>query len=267
MDIFNYTEYKAYLHDSIRQMPKKGHGQARRLAEHLHINSVAVSQVLSGERHFSQEQALQVAEFFGLDALSTDYFVNLVLHERAGTEQLKLYLRHKLEQLKSEARSIKNYLVESKELTESAKSTFYSHWYYSGIRLLSSIEGYNDIESIARYFSLPRAKVAQAISFLVANGLCVESHGKIQMGVTSTHADASTIYSFSHRKNWRIQGLDKMSNAKETDLFFTGPFSLSNDDIIEIRNQLVKLLADISKRVAKSPCESLACLNIDWFQF
>src|ERR1700722_14177025 len=121
MSIFDYSEYKLFLKTTIRSLPKQGRGQARRLSEHLSVNSVAVSQVLSGSRDFTAEQALATAAFFGLDEQATEYFVTLVNQARAGTKDLRDYYAKKIAALRQENLRYKNRVVRSHELLEADK--------------------------------------------------------------------------------------------------------------------------------------------------
>jgi len=266
MSIYDFSEYKPFLTDLIHSFPKNGRGQARKLAAYLDVNSVVVSQILAGDRHFTPEQSLRVASFFGLDERATDYFVLLVQQARAGTKILEQHFEKKLEKLRQETSNLKNRVIEHRELSDPDKGVFYSNWFYSGIRLLSSIEGYNSIEAIAAYFRLSRAKVASVVSFLVERGLCQEKDGRISIGVTATHVDAASPLVNSHRRNWRMKGLERFSELGPHDLFYSSPYSLSQKDADFIRKELVKLVADCSKRVADSPAEKLYCLNLDWWQ-
>jgi uncharacterized protein (TIGR02147 family) len=268
LSIYEYREYKPFLLDLIRTYPKAGRGQARKLSEHLAVNSVVVSQILAGDRHFTPEQSLKVAHFFGLDERATDYLVLLVNFARAGSKDLEAHYEKKLEKLRREILNLKNRVVEHRELNDPEKGIFYSNWFYSGIRLLSSIEGYKSVEAIAGYFGLSRAKVADVISFLLSMGLCKEQKdGKITIGTTATYVDAASPFVNSHRRNWRMKALERFSEIRDGDLFYSGPYSLSQKDADHIRKELAKLVAECSKRVADSPAEKLYCLNVDWFEF
>lgn len=267
MDIFEYTDYKLFLKNLIESMPRRGHGQFRKLALHLEVNSVVISQILSGDRDFTLEQGLRVAKYYGLDEMQADYFLLMILKARAATHDLKLYYQDKLEALSKKSQKIKNRVVKHHELSEGDKSIFYSNWYYAGISLLSAVEGYNDIDSLATYFNLSRTKVREVLDFLISRGLCVEENGKIGMGVSSTHLDASSEYVNNHRRNWRLKAFERFAEPSPDELFYSGPFSLSKEDVVAIRRELAALIGKISKRVANSSSEQLACLNIDFFKF
>lgn len=266
MVIYEFREYKPFLNQFIAQFPKRGRGQARRLADHLGVSSVVISQILSGPRDFSPEQALQVAAYYGFDEAATEYFYLMVQKARAGHHKLKEYLEKKLVKMRTED-LLRNRVVEHKELSEADKGVFYSNWQYAGISLLASIDGYNTIDAIAEYFGLTRSQVANIVSFLVSTGLCREEKGRITMGTTATHVGTGSPFVNSHRRNWRLKAMEHFNRPKENDLFYASPFSLSKADADHIRKELARLIGEISKRVSDSPCEQLACLNIDWFEF
>jgi uncharacterized protein (TIGR02147 family) len=267
MRIFEFSKYKQYLGALIQSFPKGGRGQARRLADHLNVSSVVISQILSGPRHFTPEQSLKVAEFFGLDAPSTDYFVLLVQQARAGARDYEKYLDFKLASLRREAFNLKNRVVEHRELTENEKGIFYSNWFYSGIRLLSSLDGYSSVDAIAKRFELSPALVRQVVEFLVSKGLCSMDGERIQFGITATYVDRSSPFVNGHRRNWRIKALEHLAEPQENDVFYSGPYSLSSADAELIRRELIGLIGRISAKVGASPPERLMCLNVDWFGF
>ncbi|MCB0362892.1 MAG: TIGR02147 family protein, partial [Bdellovibrionales bacterium] len=104
MDVFEFKDYKEFINRTIEAMPKKGYGTYRKIAHHLSINSVMVSQIFKGDRHLTSEQAHRISEFFGLNELATDYFILLVQIQRAGTHTYKSRLEKKLEELRAKSR-------------------------------------------------------------------------------------------------------------------------------------------------------------------
>ncbi|MGZ3650736.1 MAG: TIGR02147 family protein [Bdellovibrionota bacterium] len=264
--IFDFTDYKRFLQAWMASMPKKGRGQARKLAEHLGVHPVVVSQILSGSRDLSHEQALDVAVYLGLDERATEYFSTMVLKARAGTKRLEEHLKKKLDGLRHEAKLLKNRISTHKKLNEENLGVFYSNWFYSGVRLLSSVPGFDNIEAIAAHYRLGRAQVNTIMAYLVSYGLCVQDdRGRYSMGTTSTFIDRNSPFINGHHRNWRMKAVEKLIQPKETDMFYTNPCSLSAADKELFREELKKLIAGFSKRVQDSPAEQVSCLNIDWF--
>lgn len=266
MSIFDYMDYKKYVNDRIKSMPRGGHGEYLRLAKALSMNSVNVSQVFKGERHLSAEHAFELCELLGLSPLESRYFRTLVDLGRAGSFKLKESLKLDLEDIASKAQDLKHRVKQEAQLSEEVKAIFYSQWYYSGIRLLTSIEGFQNIDQIAAYYNLPTAKVSRVIEFLVQTGLCKEEAGMLRMGPASTHIGANHPLVSRHHTNWRMKGLSKLDSASTQELFFTMPCSLSEKAMGQIRKELLHAIDKINALVDQGPAEKVACLNMDWFE-
>lgn len=267
INFFGSEDYKKTVLELIRKMPRKGFGQFRKIAEYLRISSVLVSQIFKGNRHLTVEQALELSHYFGFSPLEMQYFLTLVQLERSGTHRLKTHLREQLQEIREKSQELKNRVPQDKVLTEEAKAMFYSQWYYSGVRLLSSIEGFQTVDAIAEHLNLPRARIKHIVAFLLDHGLCVESNGRIEMGPRLTHLEASSPLITRHHSNWRMRAMRNMESPDKDELFYSAPMVLSQDDVAWVREQLVELIKRVLERVKPSSSERLACLNIDWFDF
>jgi uncharacterized protein (TIGR02147 family) len=266
VSVFEFSDYKVFVNALIASKPKGGRGLFRRLSQHLNCTSVLVSQIFKGPRDLNLEQALHCSDFLGLGPTEREFFMLLVQRSRAGTQDLKEYFQRKLDTLFQEHNQASRRVVEHRELTQVGKTVFYSNWYYSAVRILSSIDGYQEVEKIAERLSLDPQLVAKVVEFLVKENLCVRESGGIRMGPASTHLDARSQMINLHRKNWRIKSLEKLGLEKKEDLFFSSLVSLSEQDFEALRKHLLAEIANFSKRVEKSPSEKLACLNLDWFE-
>jgi uncharacterized protein (TIGR02147 family) len=268
MDVFEFRNYKDFVTHSIEALPRKGYGTYRKIAHHLNINSVMVSQIFRGARHLTSEQAHRVSEFFGLNDLATDYFILLVQIQRAGTHTYKRRLETKLEELRARSRDLKSRLPKDKELSDEAKAVFYSRWYYSGVRLATSIEGCQTPDQLAQRLQLSLTQTHQILQFLLENGLCVESGNKYAMGPQRTHLGADAALVGRHHLNWRMKAMMKIDHPVDKDeLFYTGPMALSHEMVEEVRKELIQLVETVTKKVVDSKSETLSCLNLDWFKF
>jgi len=267
MVVFDFTKYKEFVVARIQEMPKRGHGQFRKIAAHLSTNSVTISQIFNGDRHLTAEQAVELAEFFGLSSLESEYFVALVERERAGTQKLKKFIDARLALIKDKAQDLKSRLKHDGVLPEEAKAIFYSDWFYSGIRLLTSIEGFDNPDAIAAYFGLSLAKTNKVLEFLTSRGLCVSENGKLKMGPSSTHLEASSPLISRLHTNWRLKAIEKFPSLTSQELCLSMPCSMSESAFKEIRKDLVDCIERITKVIDSSPSDHLACVNIDFFKF
>lgn len=265
MKIFNFADYKHFLWYFIELQPKKGRGQVKAISECLEIDPSQVSQVLSGSKEFTEEQALLIAGYAGLNELETDYFLTLIKIERAGSKTLKDYYIKKCEKLKESSLNIKERFNQDRILTDFDKSIFYSSYLYSAVRLSTAIGLGQTISEIADRFEIPRQRATAIMSFLTETKLCEEKDGKYILGTQHTHVERGSPFLSRHHQNWRVKALEKMDSISDQELQFTGPASISKEDFHAIRELLVESVSKFVDKAKKSEASDVACLLIDWF--
>ena len=226
-----------------------------------------MSQIFKGDRELNSEQALIVASFLGLSLREKDYFLLLVQRARAGTAELKQYYDSKLLDLREKNQQLSNVVVRSAVLSEEAQAIYYSNWYFSGLRLLALLDRYHSIPEIAERLSLSTDKVRYIIEFLKNHGLCEEKNGRIKASTTQTHLASTSPHVSRHHTNWRFKAIERLERASQDELFYTGPMTISMEDLPKLRQEIVEFVSSFSKMVAESPSEQTACLNIDLFKF
>lgn len=226
-----------------------------------------MSLILRGDKSLTPEQATEIGEYLGLTEGEADYFSLMVDFERAGTHKLKARLRKKIQVAQVEAKKISKRALKDVELTEQTKAIFYSDWIFTGIRNLSAIDGMDDVPHLAKKLGLPPKVVARAVDFLLENGLCRKTNGKLSYGPAHTHLELESPFLPRHHQNWRLKAFESMSRVRDEDLFFTSPMSLSVEAAAEIRKLLPSVIEKVFKIVGPSPSEKAYCLNIDWFEY
>jgi uncharacterized protein (TIGR02147 family) len=171
MNIFKQDDYRKILREYIEEQPRKGRGLVKVIGEYLNINAAQVSQTLSGQRNFSDEHAYALTKFMGLKPLETEYFFELVQVEKAGSKDLRDYHFKRAIKIKDSADDLKKRLTPDRVLNDEDKAIFYSNYLYSAVRLATSLEGGQSVESIAELLKVPRLLVVQILSFLTEKGL------------------------------------------------------------------------------------------------
>lgn len=266
MDIFEFEDYKKYTLNRFHSLPKRGYGQQRKLAEHLQVSTTFISQVLQTDKSFNLEQAVLVCEFLGLTEMETNYFLKLVQLERAGSYKLKTILKKDLLILKQQSQKVAHRLKNDKKLSDEQRAIFYSDWFYSGIRLLTGIKGFQELEDISQHFGLPRKVTADAIHFLLDAGLVIEQKGKLHVGPSKTFLESESSFAKLNHSNWRNKAIQNMQFPYEEKLHFTSPLTISIKDAEKVKLKILKLIEETGKIVGPSKPEELMCLNIDWFK-
>lgn len=267
MRVFDFSDYKKFVNSRIASMPRRGHGQFRKIAEHLRIHYTMISQVFRGDKDLSSEQALSLCEYLGLSDLETDYFMALVESERAGTQSLKARLNRKIIELREQAQNVGNRLPKTFSLSDADRAIFYSTWYHSALRLMTSIDQFQTVDAMAEHLDLPKNLVNQVIQFLISVGLCVRKpNGKITMGPSRTHIPADSPLVTRHHTNWRLKAIERFGKLSHDELIFTSPLTISTKDAPKVKEILLRAVEEISKIVENTDAQQLSCLNIDWFK-
>jgi uncharacterized protein (TIGR02147 family) len=265
MKIYEFSDYKSYINKRIENMPKRGRGQFRKVAELISVNSVVVSQIFKGTRELNLEQANSIAEYFGMGEFEKEYFFLLVQKARTSNHELIKYFNKKLDKISIEAQEVKN-IVSNQRLSEETQSLFYSNWYYSAVRLATLMPGNDSVDKIASHLNLPIQLVEKVIGFLLNHKLAIEEKGKIKVGPQRTHIEASSPFVNRHHINWRLKGIEHMDNLHPDELFYTSPMTLSAKSMKEIKKMLLSLVVEMSEEVKQAKDEKIACLNIDFFE-
>ena len=264
MKIFEFSDYRDFVIKTVRSLPKAGRGEFLKIAKHLGIHTSTLSQVLSGTKHLTLDQACSLGDYFGLNDLETEYLLQLVEFERAGTERLRATLKKQMSRLREKSKELSAVVPGKRTLSEEEKAIFYSNWFYPGIWALTSIPGYQTSDAISKYFGLPKLLVNQVISFLVSTGLCAGENGSLRPGTTYVHLESDSPFIGRHHASWRQKAIERHPVLTESEIAYSSPMSLSREDAKEIRKLIVGWVDQANKIRDPSPCESLYFLNIDW---
>jgi uncharacterized protein (TIGR02147 family) len=267
LSIFEFRNYRNYLAAWIEAQGARSYGLKGKMAASLSVSSSLVSQILSGDKGLTPDQAASAAEFIGLSEIEGDYLHLLVDHDRASLPLLRQRLERKITALQAQSQQLGKRVPRSKELTDAQKAIYYSSWLYTGIRNLTAVAGFSNVDAIATHLHLDAVLVAKVLRFLIENGLCKEENSQFTYATASTHVDHDSPFVNKHHQNWRFQAIQKMESRKAEDLFFTSPMSLSRQAASEIRILLPTVVQAVMKISGPSTSETTSCLNIDWFSY
>ncbi len=267
LNIFEFNSYSIYLNSWITSQGRAGYGIKGRMGKALEVSSTFISLMLKWEKLLTPDQASEMCDFLGLSDLESEYLHLLAEHERAGKIRYKEKIKKKIFALKEQANKIGRRVHRHKELTDEQKAIYYSTWLYTGIRNLSAVPEYNHSNDIAKKLNLDPSLVNKVVKFLIENELCEEKDGKISYGPASLHVDKDSPFVNKHHQNWRLQGIQKMENRRDRDLFFTSPMSVSKETAAQIQKMIPQFIQEVMKIVGPSPSEITTCLNIDWYEY
>lgn len=264
-NIFEYQNYKNYLNAWLKAQPKQGRGIRSDFARAARCHSAYVSQVLSGSAQFSLEQAEQISRFLGLSRDESHYLLLLVQHARAGTSQLREIFEAQIRAALERRLSLKERLG-IRTMSEKEQPIYFGSWHFAAVHCALTVEKLTTREAIACYLDLPLARVAEVLEILVSMGIAVEGEkGRFQVGPTRIHLGHDAHMIARHHTNWRLQAMMAFERAGASDQHYSSVVSISKEDAVRIKKDLLKAIEHTKEIIKESPGEELYCFSLDFF--
>ncbi|MGZ3651712.1 MAG: TIGR02147 family protein [Bdellovibrionota bacterium] len=266
VNIFEFSDYRAYLSRWLAAAKRAKTSNLSRLAEAAKVHPTYLSHVLRGDKQLSLEQAVLLSGCFAHTRLEREYFLTLLLLDRAGTESLRKCWLERKEALEKEKNRLSQRFTKHRELTTEQRAIFYSNWIYSALWVSTAINDGQTLPQLAARFRLSRGRAEEMLSFLVATGVCYQEGDRFRMGPTHVHVANESPFVTKHHSNWRMKAIQRMDDREPDELFFTAPISISRADFAVIREKLNVAIKEAVEVAKESPAEDLFCLNIDFFR-
>lgn len=267
MQIYDFENYKEIIKHSIDSLPGGGRGELSKLSKAIGVHTSSLSQVLHGDKDLTIDQSISLAEYLNLNTRESDYLLLLVQKSRSSTDRSKNYYQKKIDEFGKPDKELVDYIGNHLEIGEETNSTFYSSWLYSGVRILSSIERFQNIQSISEHLGIDPQKCREIVDLLIEANLCVADGKKISANHQHTHVPSNSVQVHHHRRNWRLKALERLDSISQGEYAVSMPMSVSQNEVFFIKEELQKVTQEILRRCQASECEVPICLNIDWFKF
>lgn len=264
--VFEAQSYKTFINNWLFAQPKQGHGLRKKIAEVIGTQTGFVTQVLSGDLHFSLEQAIPISELMGLGREESKFFILLLQLERAGTAKLRQHFQHEMKISLEVRKDLSKRLEAPTVPTELDQVTYFSSWIYSAVHALCTCSEVKTKESIAQRLQVPLSKVAEVIDFLERSGLVSQGPEGFRAGQARMHLGKNSPLLLRHHGNWRTKALQALENENQENLHYSSVISLSAADYQVIRELVTRAIADSKKVVQQTQPESIYGFVIDLFK-
>jgi uncharacterized protein (TIGR02147 family) len=269
MNIFLFSDYKKYVFARLDEMPKRGKGQLRRMAQCLRVHSSFMSQVFRGAAQLSVEQAYQLGfEHFGLSEIELQYFVSLVSLARASQPAYRKYLGNLLRDQRDRAiHDTGGSTSRQDEISEKDQLIFFSSWQFSAVYAALGLPERASLDLLSKGVKLSPVEVRKIVDHLIMIGLAVEDgDGGFKYGRRRLHIPASSPLSPRHHINWRIKAIEHASlNSRGESFQFTFPMAIGSKDFDKFKMAVSELIGNLEQTLEATQADKLVCLNIDLF--
>jgi uncharacterized protein (TIGR02147 family) len=263
--LFEHADYKAYLKDRIENSPSKGRGMKLKIAEFISCQTSFVSQVLNGEANFSLEQGIKLNSFFDHTKEEGRYFIFLLHSERAGSTELRAFLKDEMKEITDKRSDLKNRIDIKNSLKKVDQQVYYSSWMYACIHIMTSIPQFQTPLAISKHLNLPREKVMEVLTFLEETGLAQKNGPRYEIGVTKIHLSKDSPQIQRHHTNWRMQAINAVDMNRPEDLHYSTVVSMAASDVPQVKEVLIKSIEECRKIIRESKEEKVQTICIDFF--
>ena len=263
--IFEFQDYKFYLTSLIKSRPKGGRGVRSQLASAIGCQVAYVSQILNGHLHLSIEQAVRVNKFFTHSKDEGSFFLLLVQYARAGDKDTKAHFQELLETELTKRLVLTRRLGMAQGISSEDQVTYYSAWFYSAVHILVTIPAFQTKSAISAKLGLSREVTAEVLDFLVRTGMVAQKGDHFLPGPSQIHLDQRSKLTARSHANWRVRVLGALDSPAETDVHYTGVFSLSAADALKLKALVLKQIEDVISVVKLSKEEQLGIFCVDFF--
>lgn len=265
MRIWDATNYRDYM---MFRLGREGSrtGLRKKLAAAISVHTTFVSQVLKGRAEFSLEQAELINDFFEHTDDEGEFFLLLLLKERAGTHQLKRRFERKINELRIQRINIKKRLGVKESITIHDREKFYSTYIYGAVHVLSAISQYRTIESLSLALNISQKRMREILDFLIHIGILKEEKGSYMPGLQHIHLDNESELILNHHKNWRLHCISHLQFINRDDVHYSACISLSHEDVFRIKDSILQNLKSNIEVIQKSKEETAYVMNLDFYK-
>jgi hypothetical protein len=265
MRIWEFTEYRPYLMDRLGGEGSRT-GLRKRLADHIPVHTTFVSQVLKGRAEFSLEQGEAVNEFLGHTDDESEYFILLLLKDRAGDRRLRARFESKIRVMRDERLNIQKRVGASQEISDKDREKFYSSHYYGAIHVLTGIPEFRTVEKLSEALRLSKPRIQEMVDFCLRIGVLKHEGDELRPGSQHIHLGGRSELVLKHHSNWRLHTLQGLQFVDIDDLHYSACVSLTQKDAFHIKESMLTNLKDNVDIISKSAEEIAYVMSFDFYK-
>ncbi len=265
-DPFLFNDYREFIKTvAAEEVPKWG--VWARLAKAAGCQRTYLSQVMREKAHVTADHLIGISEYLQLTPLQTDHLLLLLEYQRAGTEKLRRHLKKQLDVTKKEREHLATRLEKKKIETTELETLYYSAWYWSALHVMTSIPHLRTVRAMSERIQMPESQIESALQKLEKFAIVRRVGQEWHVGAGSLHAPKESMMAGIHHNHWRQRAvLDAMLPQHTDGVHFTSVVSVSQRDLVDIKERVLALIQYTEKTIPNSAEEEMVCFSCDLFR-
>ena len=265
MQVFSYNHYKLYLRECFPAQGEK-RGLRRALAKDIGCGPGFISQVLNGDLHFSQEQAILATYFLKLTDEERDFFLIMVNRDRSGNEKLRTHYEAKMKSILRKREEIKTRISDLKVTPKVIANEYYSHWKYTAVHMAARISAYAKEDTIGSFLGLSESEVTQAVNLLIRGGFLTRKGSSLIATDRRIHLSKSSDHLERHHVNWRLDAVREVLQSPRKNLHYTSVMSISKEAHQQLNEMLLKFIEKSEPVIRDASDKQVSVLLLDLYE-
>ena len=260
--VFEYTTHFSYLKERLSDSAR---GTKNSFSLALQIQPAFLSQVLKEKYPLSLEQADLANKFFEHSGDESDFFLNLVGRDRAGSVSLKKYYTERLGFIHQKRQQLIERLGRKSMMTPEVQGVYYSSWAYSAVHIACTIPELATKKSLSDKLNISEEFVGKILDFLSENNFLQKSLDRYIPTNTWARLDKGSPHILRHHANWREKAIQNFDNQTDNDLHYSGVFSMDLKTARKIQNAFLDFVKVQLKEIEAAKEENLYVMGVDFF--
>jgi uncharacterized protein (TIGR02147 family) len=265
---FNWStrNYREIVNDYLGyRETRRPRGAVKSLSEKLRCHPTFVAQVLSGRNNFSLEQGLNICDHFGFSDEETNYFLNLILRDRSGTQRLRDHFQRRLDDQLEQRMDLKTKLRTDADAVSQYEVEYFGNWMYQAVHALTQIK-LQSAASLSKTLMLPVGEIDNILNRLEEMNLVKQEKSTWVSKKNFIHLPKTARTIRLLHASWRTKTLaDLQSKSIDEGTHYSGVITATESDFHKARALLVDALGKIRKIVEFSESERGYVLAIDCY--
>jgi hypothetical protein len=264
LEVLDFDSYRKLL---VAVLEQKGRGSVSSLARELQCHPTFVSQVAKGKADFSSEQAFRFGKWIPFTGDAFDSFLLLHQWERAGSTELKQFLKQRLNQFRQKREDLKSRWQQKDILSSEVEILYYSHPLFQIVHAAVQIPKLQQIDELSKQLGVGVSHTLKILRRLEGWGLVREQQNKWKALETSLHLSKNSLSIASFHSLWRqVVQARLQQNLEVPGIHYSAIACVDAATADQVKKILLNALDASRKVIEPSPSREAYVLTLDFFR-
>jgi hypothetical protein len=268
MNIFEAKNHLEFIFSAlVEDKAKIPRGKIAQVAKYLRCHPSYFSQILRSKSFLNHEQAIQLCQFFAMNEEESEFFINLLDRDRAGSLQVKAHFDRLLARKLKERYSLQKREPLMGKLSSEDEALFVQSINHALVHAALHLPEMYQKKQLSRFLRLPEAEVLRSLNLLkrVEVADCLKQKWRATK-TNFTIGRENPLGNLAHI-HWRLKTIHQLQEGRRTEdhTHISSVYCIAKKDVENIRNLLLNNLVKVRREMVNSVSERMFALCLDFY--